>query len=184
MSMNKNKGINVADLSKEQRSRKSYGSCVFISYYHEDRESAIRIADSLMEIGINVFLDLNDKGIEFLAKIGDDKGLVHAIEEALSCCTEILILLSDQTSKSWWVPFEVGYAVNAKKKVTTVRLNNCIVKLPTYLEIEDVVDQRGNFIVYLHSLISRYHVLYYPEMFVWGEEVIKKGIECIYHEDK
>lgn len=94
--------------------------CVFISHKSSDMDAAEAVARYLMLNNIDVYLD---KKIQIYKKTKekDAQGIVDSIEKALKCSTHILILVSDQTKESWWVPYEVGYS-KRKKKIASALL--------------------------------------------------------------
>ena len=93
--------------------------CVFISHKSSDMDAAEAVARYLMLNNIDVYLDKKDSDLQKKTKEKDAQGIVDSIEKALKCSTHILILVSDQTKESWWVPYEVGYSKKGKKKICT-----------------------------------------------------------------
>lgn len=40
--------------------------------------------------------------------VNDGKALTEHIKENLNSCTDVIVVMSELTKKSWWVPFEIG----------------------------------------------------------------------------
>ena len=99
---------------------------VFISHKDSDRTTALKVLDVLTQNKVEAYLDLLDNTIvqkgEFLTK--------H-IKSKLNECTDILVVMSESTRNSWWVPFEIGMA--AQKDLPTVSYLKAGVELPEYL---------------------------------------------------
>ena len=47
-----------------------------------------------------------------------------------------MALISDKTTTSWWVPYEIGYAKNGKKEIASLLLKKTNDDFPDYLKIE------------------------------------------------
>ena len=114
-----NRGCNLA-LENNYLNRILYESnsekkCVFISHKSEDIDTAKNIAELLQNAGLDVYLDVNDNGLQQATRKNDAEAIVKCIEKALACSTHILILVTENTEKSWWVPYETGYAKKSKK---------------------------------------------------------------------
>jgi len=102
---------------------------VFISYRHTDRNQAILIDQRLKTAGIKTYLDVLDEE----SKQSTDQ-ITDIITQRMRECTHLIAVISDETSKSWWVPFEIGEATFAENRITTFQLNIHDDKLPTYLK--------------------------------------------------
>lgn len=134
------RGINRALLSGIDRAiyeNKSiiHKNCVFISHKSEDIEVAKQVADLLQTEGIDVYLDVNDSGLQIATREENANKIVECIEKALLVSTDILVLVTDKTKESWWVPYEVGFAKMGKKSIASLLLKN-VSDFPDYLEIE------------------------------------------------
>ena len=57
--------------------------CVFISHQTADTNHCIKIADYLMDAGIDVYLDTYDKTLEQIAQEGDPDELTKRLEEGI-----------------------------------------------------------------------------------------------------
>lgn len=102
---------------------------VFISYRHTDRHHAISIDQRLKTAGIKTYLDVLDEE----SKQSADE-ITDIITQRMRECTHLIAVISDDTSKSWWVPFEIGEATFAENRITTFQLNIPDDRLPVYLK--------------------------------------------------
>ncbi len=100
---------------------------VFISHKQEDEEVALRVFNHLKNLKVDAYLDLIDNEIYFKGK-----HLTDHIKKRLNECTDLLVILSDKTKESWWVPFEIGMA--SEKDFPIVNYLSEGIKLPDYLE--------------------------------------------------
>lgn len=78
---------------------------IFISHKLEDAATANLIAKELKEIKVECYLDLLDNSITESGKV-----LTDHIRANLNDCTDIIVVMSNVTRFSQWVPFEVGMA--------------------------------------------------------------------------
>lgn len=112
---------------------------IFISHKQEDEKAALEVKRTLVESGVEAYLDLLDNAI-----CGDGEVLTNHIKEKIRECTDIIVVLSENTKKSWWVPFEIGMASQKDMPIANYLLSK--EKLPDYLEywprLKDVNDIR------------------------------------------
>ena len=103
-------------------------SDVFISYRHADQDTALELAEYLDEKGRHVFMDIHDETLH----IGD-KDLDDALEAAITNAHTMLIVVSEATQESWWVPWEIGVSTPSKKPRELYR-PTISEPLPSYLQ--------------------------------------------------
>lgn len=99
---------------------------VFISHKNTDQLIALRIQNALKTLGVEAYLDLLD---DTITEKGEE--LTRHIRKQLNECSDILVVLSESTKTSWWVPFEIGMA--AQKDLPTVNYLQTGIILPDYL---------------------------------------------------
>ena len=100
---------------------------IFISHKLEDAATANLIAKELQEIKVECYLDLLDNSIT-----ENGKALTDHIRANLNDCTDIIVVMSNITRFSQWVPFEVGMA--AQKDMPTATFLKEDVSLPDFLQ--------------------------------------------------
>ena len=115
------------------------GVCVFISHKSQDSIDAKAIADYIRLCGIDVYIDLDDNGLKLASITEDSEGIVKHIQKGLGMSTHLLAIISDNTKESWWVPYEIGYAKKASKKISSLVLRKLSDKIPDYLKIEEIL---------------------------------------------
>ena len=98
---------------------------VFISYSQNDSSYAKMIERELKPLGLDVFLD--QKSINW----GDV--IVDKINDNLFDCDAILVLVSHESLKSRWVPYEIGYATALGKPILSYIANPGL-NLPTFID--------------------------------------------------
>lgn len=81
------------------------GIDVFVSHQSGDSDLAAKVAATMQHNGLSVWLDLIDPGVT-----GDGPDLADYIETVLRKSTALLAVVTANTQKSWWVPFEIGIA--------------------------------------------------------------------------
>lgn len=100
---------------------------VFISHKREDAGLAALIAKELNDYNTTCYLDVFDQ-----FEIKDGKALTDHIKKSLNSCSDILVVMSESTKESQWVPFEIGMA--AQLDMPTVTFLRQSIVLPEYLE--------------------------------------------------
>lgn len=99
---------------------------VFISHKKEDELEDLRINIMLKSLNVDSYLDLLDPSIT-----GDGKALTDHIKNQLNDCTDIIVVMSEATRFSQWVPFEVG--MSAQIDMPTANYLKEGVDLPSFL---------------------------------------------------
>ncbi|MBL8024810.1 MAG: toll/interleukin-1 receptor domain-containing protein [Fibrobacteres bacterium] len=143
--------------------------CFFISHKKEDKPSAIAISDYINHAGFNTYIDLHDEELQRAVDEMNSKTITECIEKGLVKSSHIICLISNATRKSWWVPFEIGYAKKAGARVLTLKLKGEF-ELPEYLKISKMILGTKGLNRYLEILLQK-------ELLV--EEVVKGGFTKI-----
>jgi hypothetical protein len=120
---------------------------VFISHQKKDSYAAKALADYIQNAGVDVYFDQYDTSIN----LENPQSVVEAIGSGIKNSTHMLVLFSQNTLESMWVPWEIGYAYNSGIRLNVIRLKEVNKdKLPEYLKIVNVVMS----IYQLNSLIA------------------------------
>ena len=131
-------GINRA-LFEHRHLAKATQPCIFLSHIAVDKSTAIAIGSYITKQGdIDIYLDLSDEELQRAVKRDDPTGVTKFIEQGLSNSTHIMCLVSAATAGSWWVSYELGFAKNAGKHLSTLKLKGEI-SLPAYLQISEII---------------------------------------------
>jgi|SRR6185295_19918591 len=107
---------------------------VFVSHKKEDSEEASRVHQYLLHNGVPAYVDLLEMGGP---GIQSDEDITKKILQRLGECTHLMAVVSQNTKKSWWVPFEIGVAMDKKHRIST--LNYRKIELPEYLNIWSIL---------------------------------------------
>lgn len=99
---------------------------IFISHKQEDSYTANKIANELKAMNIPYYLDVLD-----FSTTGSGKELTDHIKQNLNDCTDIIVVMSEHTRYSQWVPFEVGMPAQNDMPTATFLQEN--VSLPDFL---------------------------------------------------
>lgn len=100
---------------------------VFISHKQEDSITARLIENELKKLNINYYLDLLDDTIT-----ENGKTLTDHIRANLEGCTDMIVIMSQNTRYSQWVPFEVGLATERDMPTATFLKEDVL--LPEFLQ--------------------------------------------------
>ena len=105
----------------------------FISHKGDDLQLAIRIGRLLHTLDINGYLDHWDPAVE-----GDSPDLEQYLRYVIRETPSILAIITERTTDSWWVPFEIGVARETDSAIATfLQVNenrNYPRELPSYLK--------------------------------------------------
>ena len=99
---------------------------VFISHKDTDSAQALLLKREFEKYGVTVYLDVLDNDIKF-----GGKQLTDHIRKNLNTCSDLIVVLSEKTKSSWWVPFEIG--MSAQVDMPTATFLSHMVDLPSYL---------------------------------------------------
>lgn len=99
---------------------------VFISHKNVDSLQALVLKTAFEQNGVPSYLHVLDASIN-----GGGKELTDHIRENLNTCTDIIVVMSEATKESWWVPFEIG--MSAQVDMPTASFLKSDVTLPSYL---------------------------------------------------
>ena len=135
---------------------------VFISHKQEDSYTANKIASQLNYMGIPYYLDVLDSTVT-----NSGKELTNHIKEKLNDCTDIIVVMSESTRYSQWVPFEVG--MSAQKDMPTATFLKEDVDLPEFLNYWTRLKQVSDIVKYSavrNDVKREYETGYVYEMFM------------------
>ena len=105
----------------------------FISHKGDDLNLAVQIGELLHVQDINGYLDHWDPAVD-----GDSPELEEYLRHVIRETPSILAVITERTTTSWWVPFEVGVARETDSVIATfLQINenrNYPRELPSYLK--------------------------------------------------
>ncbi len=120
---------------------------VFLSYKRADQATALILAKGLDQKGRRVFIDVHD---DTLAPGQED--LDDALLTAISKSDTMVVIVSDETQWSWWVPWEIGVSTPFRKPKAMYKPQTDK-PLPTYLKKLRRLrnSSEANLLVFAHS---------------------------------
>ena len=101
---------------------------VFLSYRHTDKATAWDLAYDLDRRGRRVFIDVHDNTL-----VPGQEDLDDALVTAIDNARTMIIIISDETQGSWWVPWEIGVSTPFGKPRAMYKPKT-YGPLPAYLE--------------------------------------------------
>ena len=100
---------------------------IFISHKQEDLRKAVEIGHEIMaKAQVQCYVDLLDPNV-----VGDSADLVNYIQEVIHQCRSLLAVVSKNTQDSWWVPLEIGVALENRNYIGSYNTDST--DLPSYL---------------------------------------------------
>ena len=113
--------------------------CVFISYQRKDKDEAKKIADYLINAGVNVYFDEYDSDLKESNQRSNPNKVTESLCKGINNSSHMLVIVSPTTMKSNWVPFEIGYGYD-KTELSVLTLKGIPKNsLPEYLQTVYVV---------------------------------------------
>ena len=100
---------------------------VFISHKNTDQRLAESVASRVRSNSLEVYLDSIDTTL-----LRGNADLADQLLERLDECQQLIAVLSSETAKSWWVPWEIG--VGSEKGFRMASYTRSNVYVPEYLE--------------------------------------------------
>jgi hypothetical protein len=113
--------------------------CVFISHQKADKVAAKKVADYLMNAGIDVYFDEYDKELGIHHQLNNPKGVTDSIRKGINNSSHMLAIVSPYTLNSSWVPFEIGYGFDKTDLGVLCLKGIPIGKLPEYVRTAPIV---------------------------------------------
>lgn len=132
-------GFNIYSPHDATPDSSSHTERVFISHRNSDKPIANAVAAIFDDLGIRYWYDRDDEDAARAAALGliGDQELVLAIDRGIRHSTRVLGLLSSDTQRSWWVPYEIGAARALGRQACHVVLDSMRTagSLPEYVRI-------------------------------------------------
>ncbi|RAI85825.1 toll/interleukin-1 receptor domain-containing protein [Algoriphagus yeomjeoni] len=114
--------------------------CVFLSHKNEDKEACLKIGKYLEEAGIDYYLDIYDKELQYAAEKNDPIKITHHIKEGIRLSSHMIVVISEKTINSQWVPFEIGYGHASIVDKTDKNLKNDQIFDLAFLALKEISD--------------------------------------------
>lgn len=123
-------------------------TCIFLSHKSEDKEAVKKIGDHIKSKDIDIYLDVDDPNLQTAVRNDDHEAITKFIELGIHSCTHVMTLISEETKKSWWVPYEVGFGKSAEKSLSTLKLKD-VSYVPSFLRITTLLEDATHLDAYL-----------------------------------
>lgn len=171
------KGYNKANLSESiQLWFKAYSNneylkrpCVFLSHKREDKAECKKIAQYLKQAEIDYYLDEEDSTLQIAASNNDPIKITESIKKGIRQSTHMMVVISEKTYQSQWVPFEVGYGHSAildkdlkddeepdRIKLSILTLKDISEKsLPDYMKVGYIIRGTKSLNTYISKISSK-----------------------------
>lgn len=128
-----NKGT-LEGLIKEAAKASISKPCIFLSHKSEDKTAVKDIAKYIADAEIDYYLDEEDPELQKAVSHKDHRKITEFIELGINNSTHVLTLISEETKKSWWVPFEIGFGKKGEKDLALLPLKD-VSYVPPFLAI-------------------------------------------------
>lgn len=142
--------------------------CVFLSHKKEDKPACRKVASYFENAGIDYYLDEEDNELQYAVSVNDPIKITESIKNGIKESTHMMVVVSDKTYKSLWVPFEVGYghaSILDQEKLTLernrIKLSVLTLKdiaektLPDYLQVGYLVKGTKSLNEYISKITDR-----------------------------
>lgn len=118
---------------------------VFISHKSKDMELAEKIGNILQDNAFEIYLDKYDPLIK------ESSDIAKRIESKIRSSTDLLVLITENTKESWWVPFEIGLSTAHDIRIASLVFENAP-RLPSFIRKWPLIDNEEKFNIYLQEL--------------------------------
>lgn len=145
--------------------------CIFISYQRKDENYACEVTNYIMSKQIDVYFDLEGNDLKLSNQRNNPKAVTDAIRNGLNRSDYMLVIVSPDTYRSLWVPFEVGYAFDKKGAKMKILRHKGISKtsMPDYLKIKEMLHGTRALNGFLNVTRKKHHI--YESLLEKGERV-------------
>lgn len=168
------KGLNKADTIGQLRwllesSTVKERPCVFLSHKREDKSECRKIAEYLSDAEIDYYLDELDSNLQQAASQGNPELITESIKKGIRESNHMMVVVSERTYRSQWVPFEIGYGHSAildkgleegvnenRIKLSVLTLKDISQKdLPDYLQMGYIIRGTKSLNEYISDITNR-----------------------------
>ena len=101
---------------------------IFLSHHNADAQMAHIIGKYLSLFNHVCYVDTMDPNVD-----GDSSELEQYLRGVIGASRTLMAILSQTTQASWWVPLEIGVALEQNKHISTFNMNIPDWSLPSYL---------------------------------------------------
>lgn len=156
--------------------------CVFLSHKREDKTECRKIAEYLSNAGIDYYLDDLDSDLQQAALMNNPEKITESIKKGIRESTHMLVVVSEKTVKSQWVPFEIGYGHSAildkgleeGKQKNIIKLSILTLKdisektLPDYMQVGYIIRGTKSLNRYISIISNRFETSLISEALIFS----------------
>lgn len=140
--------------------------CIFLSHKKEDKVECRKIAEYFKNAEIDYYLDELDVALQQAALSGDPTKITESIKKGIRASSHMLVVVSENTFRSQWVPFEIGYGHFAlldktleeghkedKIKLSILTLKNISeTTLPDFMQVGNIIRGTNSLNQYISAI--------------------------------
>ena len=118
---------------------------IFISHKKEDETKALKIHSYLEQKGVDSYIDVLDPNISY-------ENVTERIIEQLRNATHLIVVFSEHTKGSMWVPFELGVAYERNNGIGIYLWPDnaySFIQLPEYLDEFPIMETQDDLDKYI-----------------------------------
>lgn len=166
--------------------------CIFLSHKREDKEACKKIASYFKKAGIDYYLDIEDDKLQNASNVEDPVKITESIKNGIKSSTHMMVVISEKTYKSSWVPFEVGYGhasildqqnlnvANNKIKLSVLTLKEIAEKsLPDFLQVGYMIKGTQSLNEYITKINNRKEKLLMNEVKMMSHSVMNHPLDDV-----
>jgi hypothetical protein len=130
--------------------------CIFISYQRKDEEFARVVANYIISKQLDVYFDIEDNDLKQINQTKNPLAITNSIKKGLNESDYMLVIVSPDTYRSFWVPFEVGYAFDTMGNKMKILRHKGILKstMPDYLKVKEILDGTKSLNNFIDSIMK------------------------------
>lgn len=114
-------------------------NCIFISHQKADSAQARKIGDYLQQAGVEIYFDEYDDEVKMHHNANNPKELTEAICHGINNSSHMLVVVSQNTLESNWVPFEIGYGFEKTELYILCLKDIARSSLPEYMHAGKII---------------------------------------------
>ena len=114
-------------------------NCIFISHQKADSPQAKKIGDYLQQAGVEIYFDEYDNEVQTHHHSNNANALTKAICNGINNSSHMLVVVSQHTLESNWVPFEIGYGFEKTELYILCLKDIARTSLPEYMHAAKII---------------------------------------------
>ncbi len=140
---------------------------IFISHRKIDEDKALAINKFLMENNVKSYIDVLDPSLQAPIDI------TQRIVEQLRISSHVIVVFSNNTKGSLWVPFELGAAYESDKGIGVFLFDKP--ELPLYLDAFPILRDKNDLLLYIEEYKKDYQRLKKANDYLTESQMIRSS---------